>query len=69
MGFMLQKWKNYVSGVLVTLITYPERMGNIIYYITFPESKQNRAKYPQEFNPNTNEDKNVHFLLVIHAFN
>ncbi len=46
---------------------YPERMGNIIYFITFPESKQNRAKCPGVFNPNTNEDKNVHFLVVIHS--
>ncbi len=46
---------------------YPERMGNIIYFITFAESKQNRAKCPQVFNPNTNEDKHVHFLVVIHS--
>ncbi len=66
---MLQKWKNDVPGVLVTLIPGILRgwMGNIIYLITFPESKQNRAKCPQVFNPNTNEDKNVHFLVVIHS--
>ncbi len=43
---------------------YPERMGNIIYIITFPESKQNRAKCPQVFNPNPNEDKNFPFLVI-----
>ncbi len=45
----------------------PERIRNIFYYITFPEYKQNRAKCAQVFNPNTNEDKNVHFLVVIHS--
>ncbi len=42
-------------------------MGNIIYFIAFPESKQNRVKCPLVFNPNTNEDKNIHFLVVIHS--
>ncbi len=42
-------------------------MGNIINFITFPEPKQNRAKCPQVFNPNTNEDKNVNFLVVINS--
>ncbi len=40
-------------------------MGNIIYFITFPKSKQNRAKCPQAFTLNPNEDKKVHFLIVI----
>ncbi len=42
-------------------------MGNIINFITFPEPKQNRAKCPQVFNPNTNEDKNFNFLVVINS--
>ncbi len=68
MVFMLQKFKKRVPGGLETLIPrYPERMGNIIYFITFPESKENRAKCPKVFNPNTNEDKNVNFLVVIHS--
>ncbi len=36
-------------------------MGNINYFITFAESKQNRGKCPQVYNPNTNEDKNDTF--------
>ncbi len=46
---------------------YPERMGNIMYFSTFTKSKQNQAKCPLVFNPNTNEDKNFHFLVVIHS--
>ncbi len=42
---------------------YPERMRNIICFITFPESKQNRAKCPLAFNLNTNEDKMFIFWL------
>ncbi len=42
-------------------------MGNIIYFITFPESKQNRAECSQVFSPDKNEDKNVNFLVVIHS--
>ncbi len=59
--------KQCAWGTCNTDSRYPERMGNIIYFITFPESKQNRAKCPQVFNPNTNEDKNVNFLVVIHS--
>ncbi len=55
------------QGTCNTDSRYPERMGNIIYFITFPESKQNRAKCPLAFNPDTNEDKNFHFLVVIHS--
>ncbi len=33
-------------GTCNTDSRYPERMGNIVYFITFPESKQNRAKCP-----------------------
>ncbi len=29
----------------------PERIGNIIYYIKFPESKQNRAKCTKSIQP------------------
>ncbi len=54
-------------GTCNTDSRYPERMDKIIYFIKFPESKQNRAKCPQVFNPNTNEDKNVNFLVVIHS--
>ncbi len=65
---MHQKWKKRCAwGTCNTESRYPERMGNIIYFITFPESKQNRAKCPQVFNPNTNEDKKFHFLVVIHS--
>ncbi len=59
--------KRCAWGTCNTDSRYPERIGNIIYFITFPESKQNRAKCPQIFNPNTNEDKNVHSLVVIHS--
>ncbi len=59
--------KRCAFGACNTDSRYPERMGNIIYFITFPESKQNRAKCPQVFNPNTNEDKNINFLVVIHS--
>ncbi len=58
--------KRYAWGTCKTDFRYPERIGNIINFITFPESKQNRAKYPLVFNPNTSEDKNVLFLVVIH---
>ncbi len=57
--------KRCAWGTCNTDSRYPERMGNRIYFITFPESKQNKAKCPQVFNPNTNEDKNVDFLVVI----
>ncbi len=33
-------------GTCNTDYRYPERMGNIIYFITFSEFKQNRAKCP-----------------------
>ncbi len=47
MVFMLQKWKNIVPvGTCNTDSRYPERMGNIIYFITFTKPKQNRAKCP-----------------------
>ncbi len=59
--------KQCAWGTCNTDSRYPERMGNIIYFITFHESKQNRAKCPEVFNPNPNEDKNVHFLVVIHS--
>ncbi len=36
--------KRCAWGTCNTDSMYPERMGNIIYVITFPESKQNRAK-------------------------
>ncbi len=51
-------------GACITDSRYPERIGNIIYFITFPESKQNRAKCPQVFNPNI---KMIDFLVVIHS--
>ncbi len=44
--------------LLVTLTKYPERMGNMIYFILFPKPKQNGAKMSLS---NPNEDKNVHF--------
>ncbi len=56
--------KRCAWGTCNTDSRYPEK---IIYFITFPESKQNRAKCSEVFNPNTNEDKNVHFLVVIHS--
>ncbi len=41
------KMENYVPGYLGnTDSRYPECMGNISYFITFPESKQNRANCP-----------------------
>uniref|UniRef100_A0A8C2HQ34 CCR4-NOT transcription complex, subunit 1 n=1 Tax=Cyprinus carpio TaxID=7962 RepID=A0A8C2HQ34_CYPCA len=42
MVFMLQKWKNDVPGVLVTLIPGILRGWAIVYFITFPKPKQNR---------------------------
>ncbi len=39
-----EKW--CACGTCNTDSRYPERMGNIIYFIIFPESKQNRAKCP-----------------------
>ncbi len=38
--------KRCAWGTFNTDSRYPERMGNIIYFIKFPESKQNRAKCP-----------------------
>ncbi len=67
MGFMFQKWKYYVPGVLVTLIPGILRGWEISFLIKFPESKQNIEKSPEVFNLNTNEDKNLHFLVVIHS--
>ncbi len=40
----MEKWCAW--GTCNTDSRYPERMGNIIYFIKSPESKQNRAKYP-----------------------
>ncbi len=46
--------KRCAWGTCNTDSRYPERMGNIIYFITFPESKQNKnTKY------SNNEDKIV----------
>ncbi len=59
--------KRCAWGTCNTDFMYPERMSNIIHCITFPESKQNGAKCPWLFNPNTNEDKNIRFLVVIHS--
>ncbi len=60
--------KRCAWGTCNTDSRYPESMGNIIYVIQFPESKQSKnAKCPQVFNPNTNEDKNVNVLVVIHS--
>ncbi len=57
-GVYASKMENRCAwGTCNTDSRYPERMGNIIYFITFPEV----------FNPNTNEDKNVHFLVVIYS--
>ncbi len=66
-GLCFKNGKTMCLGSCNTDYRYPERMVNIIYFITFPESKQNRAKCLEVFNPNTNEDKNVHFLVVIHS--
>ncbi len=68
-GLCFKKGKTMFLSYLIkyTDSRYPERMGNIIYFITFAESKKTRAKCPQVFNPNTNEDKHVHFLVVIHS--
>ncbi len=55
--------KRCAWGTCNTDSMYPERMGNIIYLIKFPESKQNQAKCPLAFNPNTNEDKTFIFWL------
>ncbi len=38
--------KQCAQGTCSTDSRYPERMYNIIYVITFPKSKQNRAKCP-----------------------
>ncbi len=38
--------KRCAWGTCNTDSRYPERIGNIIYFIMFPESKQNRAKCP-----------------------
>ncbi len=38
--------KRCACGTCNTDSRYPEGIGNIIYFITFPESKQNRAKCP-----------------------
>ncbi len=43
--------KRCAWGTCSTDSRYPERMGNIIYFITFPESKQNRAKCTQSIQP------------------
>jgi len=67
-GLCFKHWKTMCPwGACSTNSRYPERMGNIINCIKFPESKQNRAKCPDVFNPNTNEDKNIPFLVVIHS--
>ncbi len=46
-GLCFKMEKLCAWGTCDTDYRYPERMGNIIYCITFPESKQNRAKCPQ----------------------
>ncbi len=38
--------KQCAWGTCNTDSRYPERMGNIIYFILFPKPKQNRAKCP-----------------------
>lgn len=38
---------------------YAERIGNVIDFIQFPKSNQNRAKCPQAFNPNHKEEENM----------
>ncbi len=42
----MQKWCAWDWDTYNTDSRYPQRMGNIIYFNTFPESKQNRSKCP-----------------------
>ncbi len=66
-GVYATKMENDVDVVACnTDSRYHERMGNIIYLITFPESKQN-SKMFLCIQPNPNEDKNINFLVVIHS--
>ncbi len=46
-GVYASKMEKLCAWGIVTDSRYPETMGNIINFITFPESKQNRAKYIQ----------------------
>ncbi len=64
-GVYASKWKKRCAwGTCNTDSRYPERIGNIIYFITFLNPNKTEQNV-QVFNPNTNEDKNIHFLVVI----
>ncbi len=58
--------KRCAWGTCNTDSRYPERMGNIIYFITFPESKQN-SKMSLSIQPQYKWRQKRSFLVVIHS--
>ncbi len=65
-GFMIHNGKT-MPVVLVTLISCILRGWAISFVLLHFLNPNKTAKCPQVFNPNTNEDKNFHFLVVIHS--